>query len=179
MLIIRSGIDANWKWLAFFGSALVALGLLSLTSPPAETTAYFYAVGVCMLVGAVLQFSMWFLLYGFGLLFVSAILYTVAGLFAVANPELAAKALTLALAVMLILSGAARFRSNLTLQSVRGRCRGWIVASGVASIFTEALLIAGWPVDEVGLPGFVLSIDLIWQGAMAIGFAFALRTLVD
>ena len=117
---------------------------------------------------------MWFIFYGLSLLIWSAIFHAVSGsvLFAGCNPAFSATTPALAFAIMLILSGGLRIWSGVTLRTVRSL--SWIIASGSVSVLCCAVLLAGSFAGAMWLPGLMLSIDLMWQGAMAIGFASAL-----
>jgi uncharacterized membrane protein HdeD (DUF308 family) len=52
---------------------------------------------------------------------------------------------------------------------------GWITASGVVTLITGIVFVAGWPADTLYLLGVILAVDLTFQGAMAIGCGFALK----
>ncbi|MPW22986.1 hypothetical protein GCT13_40935 [Paraburkholderia sp. CNPSo 3157] len=174
MDMVRNEIDTKWKWLPVFGALLVVLGMLALTNLQTATAVPLRLIAMCMLAGAVAQFVMWFIFCGFGLLIVSTIFYTVSGsiLVAVGNSAFSATTPALAFAIMLILSGGLRVWSSVTLRPVCGE--SWIIASGSVSVLSGAVLLAGSFTGAVWLPGLLLSIDLMWQGAMAIGFTSAL-----
>ena len=170
----RNGIDAKWKWLPVLGSLLVVLGMFALANLRAATAVPVHIIAMCMLVGSVAQFVMWFIFYGLSLLIWSAIFHAVSGsvLFAGGNRAFSATTPALAFAIMLILSGGLRIWSGVTLRTVRSL--SWIIASGSVSVLCGAVLLAGSFAGAMWLPGLMLSIDLMWQGAMAIGFASAL-----
>ncbi|TFY96301.1 HdeD family acid-resistance protein [Ramlibacter humi] len=172
----RRAMGSQWKWLVLFGVLLVALGVIAFMYLPQATEVSVYIVGICMLIGAAAQLALAIAIGRAGShvsLLLSALLYGVAGALAVANPAMAAQALTLWLAFMLIFSGATRFWWSFLLRTLKGW--GWITASAIVSVVAGIVLIAGWPANAIWLPGMVLSIDLMWQGATAIGFGVTLR----
>lgn len=174
----RHAMGSQWKWLVLLGVLLVALGAIAFMYLPQATEVSVYLVGICMLIGAAAQLALAVAIGRAGnhmSLVLSGILYGVAGALAIANPAMAAQALTLWLAFMLIFSGATRFWWSIVLRGVDGR--GWMTASGIVSVIAGVVFIAGWPANAVWLPGMVLSIDLVWQGATAIGFGLTLRQL--
>ncbi len=160
------------------GVLLMVLGALAFYNMPTATRVTVYAIGLLMLVGAVFQIAASFVVRsvsGFFAFLLSGLLYGVAGVMTVANPELGARALTLMLAASMIVSGCARIGWSVILEGVAGR--GWMVVSGVVSIVTGLLFIGQWPQDTTWLLGMVLAIDLTFQGASAIGFGATLRKL--
>jgi len=175
---IRAGSKTGsaWGWFIAVGVTCIALGAIAFFNLPTATTVSVYAIGILMLVGAAAQLAAAFAAAswsGFWLLLAGALLYGVAGGLVVANPSLGAKALTLALAFSLIFSGATRIAWSLMLRMLPGW--GWMTGSGVISVLTGIVFIAGWPADTVYLLGMILAIDLTFQGATAIGLGIALR----
>lgn len=174
----RREIGSQWGWFTALGVGLVLLGLLAFYNLPTATRVSVYAIGILMLFAAACQLGAAFMARGagpFALLLLSAILYGVAGYFTFSNPDLAAQAYTLALAVSMIFSGGLRAGWAFALRAFSGW--GWWLASGVVSILAGAMFLASWPADSMWLLGMVLAVDLTFQGAMAIGFGFTVREL--
>lgn len=172
----QRAMGSRWTWLVFYGVLLAALGVIAFMYLPQATEVSVFIVGICMLVAAMAQLALAISVRragNYGSLLLSAVLYGVAGSLALANPDLAARALTLWLAMMLILSGGSRLWWSLLLRGISGW--GWVTASAIVSVLAGFVLIAGWPVNAVWIPGMVLSIDLMWQGATALGLGFTLR----
>ena len=92
----------GWGWFAALGLVLLALGMFAfLNLPGAATTVSLNVVGMLMLGGAFAQLGTRLLVpdwRGTGLLVPGAVLYGAAGALVMANPDLAAKLLTLVLA---------------------------------------------------------------------------------
>ena len=180
-----SGIDTDaleretgfgWGWFIFLGMALVALGALAFLNLPTAASGFLNGVGMLMLMGAVAQLATRLLVPGWrgtGLLALSAVLYGAAGVLLIANPSVASDALTVMLALALILSGVMRMRWSGVTPSRPGW--GWITASGVVTAVTGIAFIYLLPVHPVWLLGMVLAFDLAFQGAMTLGFGLALR----
>jgi len=99
----------------------------------------------------------------------------VAGFFAITNPTLGAAALTLLLAISLMVSGVLRLWWGFTMGAVRGR--GWIVASGIVSLIAGIVFYAAWPENTPFLLGIVLAVDLVLQGFLLIAFGLGLRSM--
>lgn len=174
----RQEIGSSWGWFVALGVLFIVLGAIAFSNLPAATTVSVYAVGVLMLIGAISQLAGTFYARswsGFGLLLSSGLLYGVAGAIVIANPTLGAVVFTLMLGASLIISGAMRTWWSLGLRELPGW--GWITASGVVTLVAGIVFVAGWPADSVYLLGMVLAVDLTFQGAMAIGWGFALKAL--
>src|SRR5690606_36623980 len=144
----------------------------------AATTAKVFLVGVLMLVAAAVQLVHAFQVRTWGrfiLWLLAGILYGIAGILALTNPVLAAVALTLLLAISLVVSGILRIDWGLTLRGMPGR--GWVIASGVVSVIAGIVFYASWPENSPWLLGLVLAVDLGLQGILLIAFGFDLKSL--
>lgn len=166
----------GWDWFMVLGAVLIVLGALAfLTLPPADAASV-YAIGIFMLIGAFAQLGTTLLVprwRGIGLLALSAVLYGTAGIVATVNPTLAATALSVLLALGLFFSGITRILLTAVMPSLPGRA--WVGASGSVSVVTGLVLIHLSLGNTVWLPGIALAVDLTFQGAMAVGFALALK----
>ena len=183
--LTRSDFDAvkhqprsAWGWLIGLGVALIGLGAIAFYNLQAATTVSVFAIGVLMLFGAGVQLAAAFVVPSwsrFALLLLSALLYGVAGGFTLANPTLAALALTLGLAFALMVSGGMRVWWSIAERPLSGW--GWIAASGLVSVLAGIVFLLGWPADSTYLLGIVLAVDLTFQGAMAIGWGVAFKAI--
>ena len=170
----ETGLGSNW--FIALGIGLITLGGLAFANLPEAAEASVNVVGIFMLVaafaklGTVLLAPDW---RGRGHLALSALLYGVAGIAVIFNAGFAATALTLTLALALILSGAMRIWLSVVMPYLPGW--GWIGASGLDSVAAGAVFIALWPDYAVWLLGVVLACDLTFQGVMMIAFAIGLK----
>jgi uncharacterized membrane protein HdeD (DUF308 family) len=167
-----------WGWFVVLGVALLALGAAAFLSLPAAATPSLHVVGTLMLFGAMAQLAPRLLVpewKGAGLLTFSAILFGVAGVLLIVNPLLASNALTLTLALALILCGVMRIRLSAVMPVVSG-C-GWVTATGLVSVAAGIAFIHLLLVHPIWILGVVLAIDLTFQGAMAFAFGLALRAM--
>jgi len=174
--VAKAETRSKWGWFVALGVVLILLGALAFFNLPAATTASVYAVGIFMLIGAVAQLVTAFPVRswsGFALLLLSGSLYAAAGIVAIANPALAANALTLLLAFALMFSGVMRAWWSVVLRPLPGWA--WITISGIVSVLAGVAFIAWWPADSVWLLGMVLAFDLTFQGATTIALGVALK----
>jgi uncharacterized membrane protein HdeD (DUF308 family) len=169
---------SEWAWFIVLGVALILLGAFAFLNLPPTGTVSVYGVGIAMLIGAFAQFGTALLVpprRGIALLALSAILYGAAGAFAVLNPLLAATPLTLLLAFALIFSGMTRIRLTSIMPSSRGW--GWVAISGIVSVVCGLIIIHLLLANAVWLLGVALAVDLTFQGAMAVAFGLALKSI--
>lgn len=170
------GLRRARGWLVVLGIALLVLGLCASANLFLATVATIYYVGAMMLVGGVFQ-----IVHAFGtrkwgsagLWLLSGVLYLLAGLSAFFNPLLAAAVLTFLLAVFLGASGALRLWVAIGTP-VPGR--GWLAASGLASIAVAVIIGLEWPLSALWILGLVLSVDLLFQGIALLATGLAIRT---
>ena len=53
---------------------------------------------------------------------------------------------------------------------------GWMLASGLISIAAAVLIAIGWPANAIWVLGFILAIDLLFQGTMLMFIGFTLKS---
>jgi uncharacterized membrane protein HdeD (DUF308 family) len=126
---------------------------------------------VALIVAGLFQIVHAFSARGWGSLTLSLVvglLCVLGGVVLAFNPLATSLGLTLAIAALLIASGAIR----LTLSFRHWRDFGWILfASALLSIITGMVLLMGFPWSGLVVPGILLGIDLIIHGAwwLALG----------
>lgn len=111
---------------------------------------------------------------GFFFWILSGLLYGVAGFVAFYNPLVAAAALTLIFALALVVSGALRIGVGFRVRPEDGW--GWIVGSGMVMLLAGIVVAFGWPLNTLWLLGFILAVDLTFQGVAALAFGLTLRS---
>jgi uncharacterized membrane protein HdeD (DUF308 family) len=110
---------------------------------------------------------------GFLLELLSAILYLVVGVLLLVNPVAGALALTVVLAVFLIVEGIFKFIMALRVRDHRGW--GWLLASGILSAILGVLIWAQWPASGLWVIGLLVGIQLLFTGWSLVMLALAAR----
>jgi len=167
----------RWGWIVAFGVISVIAGVIALAGDAMFATATaVYIVGFMMLfTGAaeiVAAFNakdwshriLWLLL---------GALYVFAGIICLQNPFAAATILTLLLGFALIAGGLVRI--FLATRMRQGTPWGWVVFSGLISVFLGIVVIAHWPVSSFFVLGIFLGVDLIFIGSGWIAVGMALK----
>jgi len=111
---------------------------------------------------------------GFFLELFAGILYGVFGLMVVSNPAVSAVALTLLIAVFLMIGGLFRIFTALT---VRFHHWIWVLLNGVISLLLGVMIWSQWPVSGLWVIGLFIGIDLIFYGWSLIMLAMAVKSL--
>ncbi len=174
------GVDELKKrsgWFIGLGIILVVLGTLALGSAMVFTLASMVFIGSLLVVGGVLQTAHAFLAKRWGGFFVdllTGVLNIVVGLLIAAHPAAVAAALTLLIAMFLILGGL--FRIMLAM-AIRFHHVVWLVLHGVISVALGVMILQQWPVSGLWVIGLFIGIDMVFNGWSLIMLGLAARNL--
>lgn len=177
--LLDSDREPGIRWSSFvvLGILVLIAGLIAFANLLIATVVSVFYVGVLMLIAGIAELIHAFQLrrWGRGFLYwlLVGLVYAIAGIFVFVNPRLAAGALTLALAIGLILAGVLRLAVGMRMRRLHGW--GWIVASGVLTILVGLLIVFGWPANALWILGLFLAIDLTFTGVALLGLGLALR----
>jgi uncharacterized membrane protein HdeD (DUF308 family) len=101
------------------------------------------------------------------------VLSVVVGLLILTRPTVAEFALTLVVAVLLVVGGL--FRVNIALLG-RFPAWGWVVYDGVLSVILGFIIWIALPESALWVIGMLIGIDLLFKGLSCLMFALAART---
>ena len=163
----------KWGWLCGLGILLVALGAIAIGSAVLVTLATMVFVGSLMILAGLLQTAYAISMRGwsgFYLDLLAGILNTVVGVLIVMHPGATAVALTLLIALLLILSGVFRIVAGL---SVSYQNRGW----RITNLLLAFIIIADWPVSGASLIGLFIGIDMMFNGWSLVMLGLVARNL--
>lgn len=180
---IRHELEAlknEWWWFLLLGVAFVLLGVVSLSSAlitAVVTRSMVVFFGVLLLMGGVGQLisAFWAGRWsGFLLSLIVGLLYVVTGFVIIDRPGEGAVALTLVLALMLLVGGLFRIASALVL---RFQNWGWPLLNGVISVLLGLLIYKQLPEAAFWVIGTFVGIELIFNGWSWVMLAVGLRSL--
>ncbi|MFA5522352.1 MAG: HdeD family acid-resistance protein [Castellaniella sp.] len=169
-------VKDRWGWFVGLGVVLVITGLLASWHVLTAALVSVIFVGILMLIAGVAMLVNAWRMKGWGgflLWTLSGVLYLGAGALAFYNPLVGAAVLTLLLGASLIGSGA--FRLWVWFQNRAQPGWQWLAFSGAISLLAGLLIALGWPDNSVFILGFLLAIDLAFQGVTLIMLGLALR----
>jgi uncharacterized membrane protein HdeD (DUF308 family) len=168
---VRQCLAGRWWVCAVLGAVLLGAGVFIFFDVMVASLVAATLFAVALIVAGLFQIVHAFSARGWGSLTLSLVvglLCVLGGVVLAFNPLATSLGLTLAIAALLIASGAIR----LTLSFRHWRDFGWILfASALLSIITGMVLLMGFPWSGLVVPGILLGIDLIIHGAwwLALG----------
>jgi uncharacterized membrane protein HdeD (DUF308 family) len=169
-------LRSKWGWIVGFGVVSLIAGVIALGSTVMATASAVLIVGFMMLFAGAAEVVAAFNARDWGhriFWLLLGALYVFAGFVCLQNPFAAATILTLLLGIALILGGLLRI--FLATQMKHGTPWGWVVFSGLISVFLGAIIIAHWPVSSFFVLGIFLGVDLIVIGSGWIAMGLALK----
>lgn len=167
----------HWTRFLALGLVLILFGLVALADLFVATVASVFYIGMLMLIGGIAHVLHAFRMKGwdqFLIWLLSGLLYTAAGILAFTNPAQTAVALTLLMAIALVVAGLVRIWLGLRLRPAKGS--GLVLAGGIITALAGFAIALGWPVNSLVILGFFLAVDLLFQGVSLVALALAARS---
>jgi len=178
-LIGAEELKRAWGWFLALGIILVILGVVALVWSVVATLVSVEIFGWLLLVGGVLSAAHAFLRRRWGGFFMelfAGVLYALVGLMVVANPAGGAAALTLLIALFLLVGGVFRV---ITALSVRFHHRIWMLLNGVISLLLGVMIWSDWPWSGLWVIGLFIGIDMIFYGWSLVMLGMVVKRLPD
>lgn len=172
----REALRRNWGWLLGLGIILVFLGFIGLGMVVSLTLVSMYFFAALLIVSAVFHIIDIFKHRNWKGIFwqaLIAVLYFIAASEILYDPFLASVLLTALFAIVLIIIGIARIILAFSVREAKGW--GWIIFSGLISIFLGSLILMHWPVSGLWVIGMFIAIDMIFNGWTYIFIALSVR----
>jgi uncharacterized membrane protein HdeD (DUF308 family) len=176
-LIGFDGLGKKWGWLCGLGLLLILLGMIAIAAAVFVTLATMVFFGCLLLLAGILQtmhaiaFRGW---SGFYIDLIVGLLYVVIGLMVVFHPGATAVALTLIIAVLLILSGIFRI---VIAWAVSYQNRVWLFLHGIVNLLLGFVILSSWPVSGSWIIGLFIGIDMIFNGVSLTMLGLAAKKL--
>lgn len=170
-------VGRKWGWLCGLGLLLILLGMVAIAAAVFVTLATMIFFGCLLLLAGILQtmhaiaFRGW---SGFYIDLIAGLLYSVIGLMVVFHPGATAVALTLIIAVLLILSGVFRI---VIAWAVSYQNRIWLFLHGVINLLLGFVIWSSWPVSGSWVIGLFIGIDMIFNGVSLVMLGLAAKRL--
>ena len=169
-------LSRNWGWLLALGILMIILGVVAMAAPVVATIAVQVMLGWLLVISGIAEGIHAFMVKewrGFLLELLSAVLYLGVGLLLLVDPLKGALALTLVLAVFLLVEGIFKIITALRVRDHRGW--GWLLASGIVSVVLGVLIWAQWPASGLWVIGLLVGIQLLFTGWSLVMLALAAR----
>jgi uncharacterized membrane protein HdeD (DUF308 family) len=167
----------NAGWFLGFGILLVVLGMIALGSAALMTLASVLLFGWLLIFAGVMDAVQAFRCKGWSGFFVdllTGVLYLVVGFMVVANPGATAVALTLLIAMFLILGGLFRIVAAIAARTPHW---GWVLLHGVVSLVLGVAIWRQWPLSGLWVIGLFVGIEMIFNGWSLVMLGLAAKKL--
>lgn len=169
----------RWKWFVGFGVVLVILGAIALWNVVDATLVTTIFIGWLLVLGGIVQIIGAFATSGsMGarvLIGLVGILYAIVGFNIVADPLQGAVALTIVIAIVLIVEGIIRLFAAFNEATPQ---RGLVAVLAVINILLGLWLWSGIPTTGVAI-GFFVGLQLLFAGILLIVGGFAARSAIQ
>ena len=168
--LFHTRLRGSSRALFWIGLAMVLLGIAAIVFPIVSTLAATFLVGWTFLFAGVLMLVGSLSIHGtgpfFGALLIS-LLSTAAGAFLLFNPFAGELALTVLVAILFMIQGAAELVFAYEMRPHPGWV--WMLISGLASIVLSVVIAAGFPATSLFALGLLLGINFVTTG---LGYLF-------
>jgi uncharacterized membrane protein HdeD (DUF308 family) len=172
-------LRARWKLLVGIGIVILILGLIALWNVVDATLVTVAIVGVMVLLAGIAQIIGAFMTGGSTgrrvLLGLLGVLYVIVGFNILADPLRGAVALTLFIAIMLIVDGVIRLIGAFSSETQH---RGLMAIVAVINILLGIWLWTGIPVSGLAI-GLFVGLQLVFAGLLWIVSGFVARSLPE
>ncbi|HPQ96978.1 MAG: HdeD family acid-resistance protein [Thiothrix sp.] len=171
-------IKADWYWFLILGIIMVIGGLLALFKPMIASLTVELITGWTFIITGLLQgvqafragpgsSRIWVIL--------SCLISILLGVFLLKNPLVGLVSLTLAVALLIGISGAAKIYYAFKIRPLSGW--GWVLVSGIISLILAVLILANSFSAALVTLGVLLGIELLSSGITLVMTGVALKRL--
>ncbi len=176
-LPVLAALHRNWSWFLGLGILLVVLGALALGAAVVMTLASVLLFGWLLIVAGVMEVIGAFRCKGWNGFFLdllTGVLYLVVGFMVVANPGATAMALTLLIAMFLIIGGLFRIVAAVAAWPPHG---AWVVLHGIVALLLGTAIWRQWPLSGLWVIGLFVGIEMIFRGGSLVMLGLVARKL--
>lgn len=166
------------KWFKIFGVVFILGGIAALAVPAVAGIAIelllgwlFFGVGCIQLAAAFSarrHSSFWFK-------FLWAVLFTLVGLWLLLRPAEGVQALALVVGVLFLAEAVVKMAFFWQRRNTPNI--GWILVSGVLSLFIAIILLSGWPQQSATFLGILVGINLLINGIVVLLLGFRMNAV--
>lgn len=166
------------KWVSFFvlGLLLALCGLAAIILPQVSAIATGLIIGAALGIGGLVQIAQAFRIkewIGFVWNLLIGIIEVVGGILIYFNPFAGAIAITLLIAIVLLIQGFTQVVFALKMRPYVGWT--WLLASGIVALVASAALFLHFPFSDRDAPGITVGISLLIAGCCYIAIALTAR----
>jgi uncharacterized membrane protein HdeD (DUF308 family) len=167
-------------WSIALSILMILAGVLAIIVPPAAGVATTIVVGWLLLFsGAAHLVFGWYTRSTGGLVweFLIALLYFLVGGYLLFHLAAGLAALTIALAIFLLLEGIVEFGLSFLLRPLPGS--GWLLISGILTLILAVLIWRAWPSSKVWAIGLLVGVSMLFSGVTRLVLSIEARHVVS
>jgi len=174
--VVTEAVREKWGWFLALGIVLVLCGTFAIMAPLLSTLAATRLIGIVIAVAGAFHVIhsfqakawsgfIWDLLIGLIQLFGGALIWL--------NPFAGAIAITALIAWVFLLQGVTEIILSFRVRPKDGW--GWLLFSGVISLFAGIWLLSRFPIAGLFVPGLIVGIALLFEGCAFIAISLSAR----
>jgi len=174
--VVTEAVREKWGWFLALGIVLVLCGTFAIMAPLLSTLAATRLIGIVIAVAGAFHIIhsfqakawsgfIWDLLIGLIQLFGGALIWL--------NPFAGAIAITALIAWVFLLQGVTEIILSFRVRPKDGW--GWLLFSGVISLFAGIWLLSRFPIAGLFVPGLIVGIALLFEGWAFIAISLSAR----
>ncbi len=163
-------------WYIALAVAMMILGVLAIVAPLAATFAFEQLAGVAFAVGGiilVIHAFKWRVSEKFFFSLFLGLLYFAFGILLLAYPLNGILTLTIALCAFFFVAGVLKIINAFRIRP--SAPWGWVLFSGLLSLFLSLLILLGMPVTALWTVGLIVGIDLLFSGMAMLMMMLGVR----
>jgi uncharacterized membrane protein HdeD (DUF308 family) len=169
-------LHKNIGWYIALAVGMMILGVLAIIAPLAATLALEQLAGLAFAVGRIIMVIhafKWKISERLFFSLILGILYFASGIILLAYPLTGMLTLTIALGAFFFVAGVLKIINAFRIRP--SSTWGWVLFSGLMSLFLSFLIMAGMPLTALWVVGLIVGIDLVFSGLAMFMITLAVR----
>ncbi len=174
------GIQEATTWSIVLSVLMMLVGAAALIVPSIPGVAVTIVFGSLLVVSAILHLVYgWQTARGGAFLWelLLAIAYAAIGFYLLAKPVQGLEALTMALAIYLLVEGFLEFVLAFELRPFAGS--GWLLVDGIASLLIAGIVWSHWPASSAWAIGTLVGVGLFFSGLSRLMLSMTVRSVAS
>jgi uncharacterized membrane protein HdeD (DUF308 family) len=166
-------------WSIALSVSMIATGAVALLVPSTTGLAVTLVLGCLLIIGGILHLGLAWWAHEPGAVFweiLLAVLYGVIGSLLLVQPTLGLDALTLALAIYLVLGGTLEITLAFALRPLSARA--WLLVDGIVFLLLAAFIWEGWPMTSTWVVGTLVAVSLLFSGLARLLLSLNVRRVL-
>lgn len=176
---LTADVHRATTWSIALSVLMIATGVLAIAAPVIAGVTVTAIVGWLLVFSGLLHFAfawragragavLWEVLLG--------VVYGLIGFYVLSNPVAGLTALTLTIAIYLLIEGVLECVLSFQLRPAPGS--GWLLADGVITLVLAVMIWTTWPSSALWVVGMLVGISMFFSGISRLMLSMAVRRIV-